>query len=136
MGGDYRSEVLRFVLGEGEEGVTASEVYRWIKRVFGDESVSRTAVIFYLNELCERGLLTYVEETGRGGRRKRYIPVVDRTDYYRHVAEEAVRKLYRESPEAAVQGFLDAIKKERKLLKVELLDHLLEEVSKIKSSIK
>ena len=135
VSGDYRSEVLRFVLEQGKKGVTASEVYKWIRRVFGEESVSRTAIIFYLNELCERGLLTYVEETGRGGRHKKYIPVVDKMDYYRQVAEDVIRKMCRENPEATIQGFLEALRKEQTLLNTKLLDCLLKEILKIKSSM-
>jgi len=108
VSGDYRSEVLRFVLEQGKKGVTASEVYKWIRRVFGEESVSRTAIIFYLNELCERGLL---------------------------VAEDVIRKICRENPEATIQGFLEALRKEQTLLNTKLLDCLLKEILKIKSSM-
>ena len=79
--------------------------------------------------------MTYVEETGRGGRHKKYIPVVDKMDYYRQVAEDVIRKICRENPEATIQGFLEALRKEQTLLNTKLLDCLLKEILKIKSSM-
>ncbi|MCW3978933.1 MAG: hypothetical protein NWF12_04230, partial [Candidatus Bathyarchaeota archaeon] len=75
---DYQIEALRMVWGSAETGATSREVYLHVnKELEGIKTVSRASIINFLNGMCDEGVLTYEEETCKGGLRRKYFPGLD-----------------------------------------------------------
>jgi hypothetical protein len=59
----------------------------------GTGSISRASIINFLNAMCDEGILTYGDETGRGGYHRMYSPGLGEEGFKRHVAKTVVSKL-------------------------------------------
>jgi predicted transcriptional regulator len=110
---DYRDVVLEILWNKADEGLIASEVYKHVKDKFGQRSVSRTAILLFLNDLCKKNALRFREETCRGGRRKRYFPRKSKEEYERDFVRETVLNLIQSWPKYACEAFVEALKVEK-----------------------
>jgi len=72
-------------------GVTSGQAYEFLKA--HPDSKSRASVINFLNEMVEEGVLTYEEESGKGGYHRVYYPKKDREQFAQHVVETISNKL-------------------------------------------
>lgn len=68
------------------------------KRLDGGKSISRAAIILFLNAMVEEGVLDYVEETAKGGHRRVYSAKFDEAGFKRELAKSFVSRLMRDFP--------------------------------------
>jgi predicted transcriptional regulator len=78
-------------------GITSGQAYEFLKD--HPDSKSRASVIFFLNDMVEEGVLTYEEESGKGGYHRVYYPKMNREQFAQHVAETITDKLNEVFPE-------------------------------------
>jgi hypothetical protein len=96
---DYQIEALRMVWGSAETGATSREVYLQVnKELEGIKTVSRASIINFLNGMCDEGVLTYEEETCKGGLRRKYFPGLDEEGFKRHIAKSVIESLLKDFP--------------------------------------
>jgi predicted transcriptional regulator len=79
-------------------GITSGQAYEFMKD--HPDSKSRASLIFFLNDMVEEGILTYEEESGKGGYHRVYYPRMDREQFAQHVVETITDKLNEVFPEA------------------------------------
>jgi predicted transcriptional regulator len=82
----------------GRIGITSGQAHEFLKG--HPDSKSRASVIFFLNDMVEEGVLTYEEESGKGGYHRVYYPRMDREQFALHVVETITDKLKEVFPEA------------------------------------
>jgi len=96
---DYQIEALRMVWGSAETGATSREVYLQVnKELEGKKTISRASIINFLNGMCDEGVLTYQEETCKGGMRRKYFPGLDEEGFKRHIAKSVIESLLKDFP--------------------------------------
>lgn len=79
-------------LNEGERvGMTSGHGYEILKDNL--DSKSRAAIIFFLNDMVQEGILTYEEETGKGGYHRVYYPKMNKELFTQYVIETITKKL-------------------------------------------
>ena len=96
---DWQVDAIHYLWAIRPEGATSREV--WInvnQRLQG--SISRASIINYLNAMVDEDLLTYIEETGKGGHHRVYTVKYGESDLKQHLAETLIDKLLKEYPEA------------------------------------
>ena len=97
---DWQETALR-ILWESESPLITKDV--WIevnRRLKGTRSISRASIINFLKAMDEEGVLTFEEETAKGGYRRRYSPSLDEEGFKLHVAGKVVSKLSKMWPDA------------------------------------
>ncbi len=75
----YQVLLLEYIweLNENQRiGVTSGQAHLYLQKT--SESKSRASVIFFLNDLVEEEILSYVERTGKGGYHRVYFPNMNR----------------------------------------------------------
>ena len=70
------------------------------KEFGGSKTISRASIIFFLNAMCDEGVLDYREETGKGGYHRVYFPMMNEEEFKRHVAKTLTSKLSEMWPDA------------------------------------
>jgi len=78
-------------------GITSGQAYEFLKD--HPDSKSRAAVIFSLNDMVEEDILTYEEESGKGGFHRVYYPKMNREQFARYIVETITGKLKEVFPE-------------------------------------
>ena len=58
-----------------------------------DDKKSRAAVIFFLNNMVDEGILGWHDRTGKGGHHREYYPLMTEHQFWEHVAENVNMKL-------------------------------------------
>ena len=81
-------------------GITSGQANEYLKD--HPESKSRAALIFFLNEMVEKGILEYEAKSGKGGYHKVYYPKMNRKQFAQHVVDTITRKLAEVFPSAQV----------------------------------
>ncbi len=94
----YHAEIMRFIWEHGKNGVTSREAEDHLK-TYHDKK-SRAAVIFTLNEMVDDDVLSYEEETCKGGHRKRYYPKLNKKQFEIRLVNIVLQSLLSEFPEA------------------------------------
>ena len=90
----YQAALLEHIWKLNESarvGIVSSQAYEFLKD--HPDSKSRAAVIFFLNEMVEEGVLEYEERTGKGGHHRVYYPKMNREQFAHYVVETITRKL-------------------------------------------
>jgi predicted transcriptional regulator len=90
----YQAALMEHIwkLNEGDRvGLTSSQAYEFLKD--NQDGKSRAALIFFLNDMVEEGILTYEEETGKGGYHKVYYPKMNNEQFAQHVVKTIIKKL-------------------------------------------
>jgi hypothetical protein len=96
----YQAEIIERIweLNDGGRvGVTSGHAHRFLHG--HPDSKSRAAVIFFLDDMVEDGILEYEEETGKGGYHRVYYPKMDREQFAQHVVKTITEKLGEVFPE-------------------------------------
>jgi len=108
---EYQVIVMRYLWGleEGEQGAGSQKIWVAVNEVLKkrDKSISRASCIFFLNGMVDKGVLNYVERTGKGGHHRLYSPAFDETGFKEYLANEIIGKLMKEFPEetrSAIRG--------------------------------
>ncbi|MGQ9679252.1 MAG: BlaI/MecI/CopY family transcriptional regulator [Candidatus Bathyarchaeia archaeon] len=102
---DYQIESLRVVWDNSDKGVTSREVYMNVNKVLENvKTISRASIINFLNDMCDEGVLTYEEETCKGGMRRKYFPKLDEEGLKKYVAKVVFQSLFKDFPEQTVEA--------------------------------
>jgi predicted transcriptional regulator len=78
-------------------GVMSGQAYEFLKD--HPDSKSRAAVIFFLNDMVEKGVVEYEERTGKGGHHRVYYPKMDRAQFAQYMIKTITDKLKEVFPE-------------------------------------
>jgi len=97
---DYQIEALKLVWTNGEVGVNSREAWQHANKALkGTRTISRASIINFLNAMVDEGVLSYKEETGKGGYRRIYSPKLDENGFQKYIAETVISSLIRDFPE-------------------------------------
>jgi predicted transcriptional regulator len=94
---DWQLNVLD-VLWESNSGLVSRDVWIRVNEKMKPESISRASVINFLNYMLGMGVLSGVEEIGKGGYHWRYSPVFNKSEYRQYIAETALKTLKKNYP--------------------------------------
>jgi len=107
---DYQIEALRMVWDDSRKGVTSREVYQHVnKQLDGQRTISRASIINFLNAMCDEGVLAYVEETCKGGTRRKYSPGLDERDFMKYIAKSVLESLLKDFPDQTMEAVKETI---------------------------
>ncbi len=96
----YQALLLEWIwkLNEKEKvGVNSNQAHKYLEN--SPENKSRASVIFFLNNMVNKGILSYEEKTGKGGYHRVYYPTMNRKRFAAHVTETIKAKLEEVFPE-------------------------------------
>ena len=94
----WQLKALR-VLWSSPEGAKSVTVWEKVNKVLVNDSISRASIINFLEEMRESGILTGVEESGKGGYHWVYSGAFDETGFKGFIADTLVGKLMSEFPD-------------------------------------
>jgi len=107
---DYQIEALRMVWDDDPKGVNSREVYQHVnKQLDGVRTISRASIINFLNSMCDEGVLTYVEETCKGGTRRKYSTGLDEEGFKKHIAKSVLESLLKDFPEQTIEAVKETL---------------------------
>ena len=107
---DYQIEALKMVWNNGETGVTSREVYQHVNKALkGVKTISRASIINFLNSMCDEKVLNYVEETCKGGMRRKYSTGLDEDGFKKYIARSVVESLLKDFPEETMDALKETL---------------------------
>ncbi|MBL7169183.1 BlaI/MecI/CopY family transcriptional regulator [Candidatus Bathyarchaeota archaeon] len=107
---DYQIEALRMVWDDNPKGVNSREVYQHVNRQLdGVRTISRASIINFLNAMCDEGVLAYVEETCKGGTRRKYSTGLDEEEFKKHIAKSVLESLLKDFPEQTIEAVKETL---------------------------
>ncbi len=107
---DYQIEALRMVWDDDPKGVNSREVYQHVnKQLEGVRTISRASIINFLNAMCDEGVLAYVEETCKGGTRRKYSTGLDEEGFKKHIAKSVLESLLKDFPEQTIEAVKETL---------------------------
>jgi hypothetical protein len=107
---DYQIVALRNVWDVDPKGVTSREVYQHVNiRLDGVRTISRASIINFLNAMCDEGVLAYVEETCKGGTRRKYFTGMDEGDFKKHIAKSVLESLMKDFPDQTLEAVKETL---------------------------
>ena len=107
---DYQIEALRMVWGDDTKGVTSRDVYRHVnKQLEGVRTISRASIINFLNAMCDEDVLAYVEETCKGGTRRKYFTGMDEGEFKKHIAKSVLESLLDDFPDQTLEAVKETL---------------------------
>ena len=107
---DYQIEALRMVWDDDPKGVNSREVYQYVnKQLEGVRTISRASIINFLNAMCDEGVLAYVEETCKGGTRRKYSTGLDEEEFKKHIAKSVLESLLKDFPDQTIEAVKETL---------------------------
>lgn len=107
---DYQIESLKTVWENANKGVTSREVYVHVNKALTDiKTISRASIINFLNDMCDEGVLTYEEETCKGGMRRKYFPGLDEEGFKKYIAKTVFESLIKDFPDQTIEALSDSL---------------------------
>jgi len=107
---DYQIEALKMVWADDPEGVTSREVHQHVnKQLEGVRTISRASIINFLNAMCDEGVLAYVEETCKGGTRRKYFTGMDEGEFKKHIAKSVLESLMKDFPDQTLEAVKETL---------------------------
>jgi hypothetical protein len=94
----WQLKVLQ-VLWNSPEGAKSVTVWEKVNKVLEGETISRASIINFLEAMRESGVLTGVEESGKGGYHWIYSSAMDESGFKEFIASTLIRSLMSEFPE-------------------------------------
>jgi len=95
----WQAESLRYLWKISPEGANSRVVHENVNKNLKD-SISRTSIIIFLNDMVDEGLITYTVTKGKGGHYRIYHMKYSETEFQEHMTTLIISKLLREYPEA------------------------------------
>jgi len=87
------------VLWNSPKGAKSFTVWEKVNKVLEGETISRASIINFLEAMRELGILSGVEESGKGGYHWIYSPAMDESGFKEFIADTLLGKLKSEFPE-------------------------------------
>jgi len=107
---DYQIEALRMVWDDDPKGVTSREVYQHVnKQLEGVRTISRASIINFLNSMCDEGVVNYVEETCKGGTRRKYSTGLNEEGFKKHIAKSVLESLLKDFPDQTLEAVKETL---------------------------
>ena len=107
---DYQIEALRMVWDDDPKGVTSREVYQHVnKQLEGVRTISRASIINFLNSMCDEGVVNYVEETCKGGTRRKYSTGLNEEGLKKHIAKSVLESLLKDFPDQTIAAVKETL---------------------------
>jgi len=107
---DYQIEALKTIWENPERGATSREVYVHVNRALeGVKTVSRASIINFLNGMCDDGVLSYEEETCKGGMRRKYFPGLDEDGFKRYIGRTVFDSLMKDFPDQTLDALCESL---------------------------
>jgi predicted transcriptional regulator len=109
---EYQMLALRYLWDIGEEGAGSALVWKAVNEVLKKQgiSISRTSVIWSLDNLVDQGVLRFELESGKGGMHRVYKPAMDECGYKKYVVKTILESVIRDFPEEARGVIKDYVK--------------------------
>ena len=106
---EWQLKLLRIVWAN-KEGLNSRAANKSVNEALGSESISRASVINFLEDMREMGVLSGVEETGKGGYHWVYSPAMDESGFKRFIAEKLIGSLRNSFPDESSSAIEKLIK--------------------------
>jgi len=107
---EWQELALRCVWEKGEEGMSSREVREFVlERQTERTKVSPASIIGFLEKLRKQGVLRHIEEKWSGGHRKIYYPMMDETDFMKHIVKTMAQSMMKDFPEISKEIILSMI---------------------------
>lgn len=74
-------------------GMLSKDVWLRVNQLLDGDTISRTSIIIYLEDLRKKGLLNGVEVTGKGGRYYRYSVCMDEAEFKVYLVSHFIEAL-------------------------------------------
>jgi hypothetical protein len=107
----YQEEALRCFWENEGKGLTSKIVHTHVtERLGSDRAISRSAIIVFLRDMADEGVLDYVEEPGLGGYHRVYSTKFNESGFKRALVDMVLSSLMRDFPEETkkvLQEYLD-----------------------------
>ena len=88
---DYEVLALKTIWGS-DEGLLTRDVWEILNNE-KNVRISRASIINFLQSMAEKGILTAVEESCKGGSRKRYYPKMSESEYNEYIIKTTLESL-------------------------------------------
>ena len=131
---NHHFRILEFVWDKKIEGVTAREVYSNMRKECKKRSLSKAAILIFLDELCKMSMLEVAKEPCRGGIRKRYHPTKSKEKTIEGFVENSIGVLTRKYPRETLTSLLNILY-ERSSKDSETSQKMLRKISSLDPSI-
>jgi predicted transcriptional regulator len=125
---------LEFVWNKKNEGVTAREVHNYIFKEYKKRSLSKAAILIFLDELCKLDMLDFAKEPCRGGVRKRYYPTKSKEKTIEGFVENSIGDLTHKYPQETLISLLNILY-ERSIKDSNTSQEMLRKISSLDPSI-
>ena len=89
------------VLWNSPVGAKSFTVWQNVNQILKGETISRASVINFLEDMRELGVLSGVQESGKGGYHWVYSPAMNETEFKRYIADTVLGRLAKEFPDEA-----------------------------------
>jgi hypothetical protein len=96
------------VLWSSPEGAKTFTVWEKVNQTLGGETISRASIINFLEAMRVTGVLSGVEETGKGGYHWVYSPTLDEAGFKQFIVDTLLGRLMSEFPDE-VKGAVEAL---------------------------
>jgi len=107
---DYQIEALKMVWNNGETGVTSREVYQHVNKALkGIKTISRASIINFLNRMCDEKVISYVEETCKGGMRRKYSTGLNEDEFKKYIATIVFESLLKDFPDQTMDALKETL---------------------------
>ncbi len=107
---DYQIEAMKMVWNNGETGVTSREVYQHVNKALkGVKTISRASIINFLNRMCDEKVISYVEETCKGGMRRKYSTGLNEDEFKKYIATIVFESLLKDFPDQTMDALKETL---------------------------
>jgi len=93
----WQLKVLEYLWSIQPSGANSKEVWSHLQETM-PEPMSRASVIYFLQDMAEKGVLTEERKTGKGGYHGVYSHKYSEAEFKQYIAEYVIRKLLNEFP--------------------------------------
>jgi len=95
----YQEVALSYLWEIGDNGVGSTKVWKTVQeKLPHGTTISRTSIIFFLQNLTRQGILREKRVTGKGGYKAIYSPLMDKTGYVKYLLKTMVQSLIEDFP--------------------------------------
>jgi hypothetical protein len=86
---------------DNPSGMKSLNVWNKVGETLEGETISRASIINFLEDMREMGVLSRVEEPGKGGYHWIYSPAMDESGFKKFIVETMISSLLNNYPDAA-----------------------------------
>ena len=98
---DYQVLTMKCLWERGEEGTPSGKAWVEVNKILLERgtSKSRASIIFFLQDMAEKGIVKYHERSGKGGYHRVYTPLYDEAGFKELIANQLIEKLIENFPD-------------------------------------